>query len=105
MLNSKDAFLQAGARKPVKVSVDGFGEVYLRKLGYGRVVNEDQVPEGKRAASEIVDSVCDENGNPLFTKDDIDTINEMPLDVVNNLMAEILRVNGLSATNEEIAKN
>lgn len=84
-------------------------DVYVKQLsGKEAEAYTEATDEGKknRNAHAIIASVCDKNGNKLFTKQDVDALNNKNSNIINWLVTEILKINFKSVDDvEEKAKN
>ncbi len=90
------------------------GTVYVKGMTAGEreafeqdMNGEDFVKSGKVRATVFVNSVTDENGNLLFTADDIDDINKLPSSVVIKVFEKSNKMNGINTQQaiEQAEKN
>lgn len=112
MVLSKEDILKADDRKGIEVSAPEWGgHVYLRPMsGTDRDDFEQRSADfskGKREAMKgwrerlIVATACDDQGNPLFTKEDLPALAEKNSMVVVRLADEALAISGIGADEVE----
>lgn len=116
-LISRDALLGAAVRRFAVVEIEGLGNVRIRsmtELERSRLEASIRDKKGNLSSSRmvdlkcrmIVDSVVDENGNPLFTNRDIDQIRQQDSKVTNALVDAIQKHCGWSDEDlEDLEKN
>lgn len=118
---TKDAFLKGGSTLERKlVPVPQFnGSVWVRQLSgksllsYNEYISELQAKNPQINASNSVDlmallisyTVCDEDGNLLFAKEDAEKLAENSLDVLLLLSSEAMKVSGVSTEAIDEVKN
>jgi len=96
MALTKEQILAARPVPTKTISVPEWGgEVLIRPLTAaekGRI--DDRYPEGKQfemRAHIVVLGVCDEDGKPLFTMDNIKRLNEQAIGAIERVAAEIMK--------------
>ena len=101
---SRDAIVGAAKLRIVSVAVPEWGgTVNLREMTAGQ---RDQFDALQLATDEatrfqdirarlLVNSICDDAGNLLFTPFDVPTVTGFPAGVVNRLWEECLELNGM----------
>jgi hypothetical protein len=118
MALSRDSLLSAANnRKRMLVDVPELGgELYLQALSTAQVMeyNSTLVPYGKSVpptvfakamARLLVFSVCDVEGNPLYTEEDIDALSFNDLGVLTKLRKHIIEISGLDLDVGQVADN
>ena len=97
--------------KVEKVSIPSLGDVYVKEMkvsdqtAYAKAMKVDGV-EDNLTALLFIYSVCDAEGNLLFTEDDIEAINGLPVSITGTVSDKIMSINGLSPNAVEVeAKN
>lgn len=104
---NKDAFLQPAAIAG-PFAVNGLGDVYVREVAYadaGFVYEAKDNDPMDVSARIIITSVCDENGEPVFARDDYDKIRKIPAMRMQRLMELANEHSGFGADVEAIAGN
>ncbi|EPN3956412.1 MULTISPECIES: hypothetical protein [Vibrio harveyi group] len=90
-MSIKERFLQL---KEQVNSAEINGDTYYYKRLTGRVLEQskklDEEVQGKAAFALCV---CEEDGSPIFTLDDLELIDELPVDVVSILITYIYHGN------------
>ena len=104
----------------IEVPVDELGKGTIFKLkalsgadydNYQRMLSDKTGPSGISDTSEMRPfalqmSIIDEEGNLLFSKDDIAKINELPSTVLDRIFVEMAKLNGMDeAALEQAEKN
>lgn len=107
MTFNKDAFLA-----PPEVNgpfpVEGFGEVYVREIACAdagflfKSSEDDLMDSGVRA---VIVSVCDAEGNRLFTDDDYERLKGIPAKRIQALAEVANRHSGIADDVDAIAGN
>lgn len=93
-------------RKRVKKATlaDGVG-IYMKELPASFFISPDKKKERKEeetdGVAQIIASVCDERGEPLFEAADREAILSLPLADFSALTRAIAEVNGLRVNDEE----
>lgn len=88
------------SKKPVPLDLPELGEkVYIKQLtAKEREEYEDKLQDtGKHEVRATVASlcVCDENGNLVFSEDDVPQLNEVPSKVLMKIFAKFNEINGV----------
>ncbi|MEM6681812.1 MAG: phage tail assembly chaperone family protein, TAC [Pseudomonadota bacterium] len=100
----KDDLFQAGNVKTEPVKVGGI-KLYVRQLTYGARLEMEKTVLAKGPDSldlrtqAILLCTCDENGDAVFTKEDLPNIMNMRADMIDALFQEIDKVNGFTEKN------
>jgi len=108
---TRQALLERIEIEPTRADIEGFGVVYLRPLtelkrsqraaamfdGSGKIKESEWA---KRRVYAIVDQVCDENGEPLFSEKDVKLLLEQDSVKIDPLYAAIEHVFGDTEGNE-----
>lgn len=113
-IKSADGFVSAKPEKRViDVEVDGEPatiDVYVKKLAFASATKQLQIGKDsiKAIASRIASSLCDENGNPVLTAEDITGESDpdrgsLSEEMTYKLLAVISEVNGLGKP--QVSKN
>lgn len=118
MLLTKDAILKASDSKIQKLDVPEWGgHIFLKNMtGSERdqFEAETYVTKGKNVefnrenfrARLLVRCICDEQGEPMFTKKDIDALGKKSAKALDRCFAAAQKLNGLSAEDvEELTKD
>lgn len=93
------------------VKIPNMGEVYIRvmtgaeAMAYSMEGGTMDGQPGLLSASLLVYTVCDSDGQPLFTKEDIPTLANLPFPVYQTLVKTAQRLNALDITLEDVEKN
>ena len=105
----------AAKRAPIEVDI-GIGEpIYLRKMsGHDRAKYLDVVSglDGENSgvasvtisAHILIISMVDEDGNKLYTEDDLDAVMSLDIDLIDGIVNEAASINGLSGDSVEEAE-
>ena len=98
MTLTKDGLLLASKTNLIqKISIEGIGTVCVRKLSYddvmGYVRGETDEDERSIMVRLVIAGVCDEEGKPLFTKEDAAEVGAMDTNTVRKL-AEAVQEHG-----------
>lgn len=113
---SKAALLAAANQtklEPLELPELG-GTVYVKAMTAGEreqfeqdMTDNDLVKSKKVRATVFANSVTDENGNRLFTSDDIDSINSLPASIVSKVFDKSNEINGINTKQviEQAEKN
>lgn len=113
---SKAALLAAANQtklEPLELPELG-GTVYVKAMTAGEreqfeqdMTSNDLVKSKKVRATVFANSVTDENGNRLFTPDDIDSINSLPASIVSKVFDKSNELNGINTQQviEQAEKN
>jgi hypothetical protein len=113
---SKAALLAAANQtklEPLELPELG-GTVYVKAMTAGEreqfeqdMTSNDLVKSKKVRATVFANSVTDENGNRLFTSDDIDSINSLPASIVSKVFDKSNEINGINTQQviEQAEKN
>lgn len=113
---SKAALLAAANQtklEPLELPELG-GTVYVKAMTAGEreqfeqdMTDNDLVKSKKVRATVFANSVTDENGNRLFTSDDIDSINSLPASIVSKVFDKSNEINGINTQQviEQAEKN
>lgn len=93
--------------RSTKVTIEDFGDVYVRKLTAGDIASFDEKSKefneknpGNAFAPWLVVGLCDENGQPLFTYDDVEDLASIPMYITQLIVKHIFDVNALTTTTE-----
>ena len=103
---NKSDLLNAFTSKPIKTLEDIPGlpgvtlhiatlSAYTAQHLYNDELREKMMADKAFLAALFVASVCDENGELIFTNDDIEAINKMPFPAIKHVTDEIAYYNGL----------
>jgi len=91
MLLTKDTILKAADSKIEKLEVPEWGgHIFLKNM-----------TGGERDAFVLVRCICDEEGNTVFTKKDIDALGKKSAKALDRCFAAAQKLNGLSAEDVE----
>lgn len=97
--------------KPTKVEIDGIDQpIYLRKITIGeqsalyKKVQTEEDTILNNSAYSILYSVCDENGESMFTEADLPQIAQIDAGTVGELMDAIKKVNRFDEDEAELEK-
>lgn len=113
---SKAALLAAANQtklEPLELPELG-GTVYVKAMTAGEreafeqdMDGKDLIKSKKVRATVFANSVTDENGNRLFTSDDIDAINNLPASIVSKVFDKSNELNGIDTKQavEQAEKN
>jgi hypothetical protein len=113
MVLDREALLQAMELKTERVQI-GDGEVIITEIGAADYIalysdpalqTDGAVDMAKFSPALVARSVIDEQGNRIFTDEDIAAIGKGSVSVFEKLAATARRLNGLSGSIEEAAKN
>lgn len=111
MALTKEQILAANDLKTVVVdmSKEWGGDVIIRELSLkDRIYLEDLAekdPNANFTISMLLMTCVDENGNKLFTQEDLDALCDKNIDAVMKLFKEIKILCKLDRTQDDIAKN
>ncbi|MGS5466793.1 hypothetical protein ACVD1N_06095 [Vibrio parahaemolyticus] len=90
-MSIKERFLQL---KEQVNSAEINGDTYYYKRLTGNVLEQSKkLDEELQGRAAFALCVCEEDGSPIFTLDDLDLIGELPADVVATLVTYIYRGN------------
>ena len=110
---SKDSFLAfaKGTIRKKKVSIEGYGDVFIRVLkarardNYeGAIAGGDKFNFDNFRSKLVALCFCDEKGNRIFTDAEVPLIGELPADLVNLLFTEAQELNGFTTKSVEQAE-
>lgn len=108
-MNLRETILAADDRKPVKLPVPEWGcDIFLKPLNgheRSRIVRAASSNDSTLYGLAVVLSACDEQGNKLFTEQDIPALNEKSGAVLDRVATVIVKANGLHPGAEDDAKN
>lgn len=107
---TRELILQRLSRKPKKVDVEGWGEVYIRPIPevkrssrsfsyYDETGGRTKEADLRRVHG-IIDQVVDENGEPLFTDADIEALSADSF-ALDSLVEAVAKFNGEDEKNEQ----
>jgi hypothetical protein len=100
----------AQALKPRKVTVDGWGDVYVKALTVADVQADQEkgdVEDKRTLAIGAARIICDENGNLIFDRSnpaDIDLLASQPWSMLSKVITSSGDFNGTTAAGQEEAK-
>ncbi len=100
----KEQILDAGLIEIAKVKVEGL-ELYVRQLSYGQRLELEKVVIASKGDGNdlrqqaILHCTCDENGDPVFSKEDLPQLMALRHTLVDAIFVEIDKINGLTAKN------
>lgn len=110
-LLSKAAILGAVDLKTEDVEVTEWGGTVRVAMMSGKARDEffgrqgeDKVPYSQFAASVLVATVIDEDGNPVFDEADIDALRAKSQPAMDRVLAVSLRLNGIGPNASEVAE-
>jgi hypothetical protein len=89
---------------PKEIEVEGLGKVFIKPLTellrarrlsemYDEKSKINKSAFEKRRANQIIDQVCDEKGDPLFSQDDLRNILELDASSLDSLCNKIDEIN------------
>lgn len=100
-MSLRDQIQAIGSKFTVKkVPFDGMKELYVREISAGdREAIEDGIENktigSKLRATIFIKSVCDKDGNLVFTDEDLDEVNGYRLPLLQKVFEESNKINGL----------
>lgn len=104
-MQTRDEILKPIPLKTKTVEIKGWGTFSIKQMSNSAQAKYHQwiMPKGKecpvraeqRNLKMIVMAVVSEDGKPLLTDDDIEALSTQPASVIQDLMTEVLRINGL----------
>lgn len=102
MALSRDEILAADDRVVEVVDVPEWGgEVYVRSLTRAEVRPFTETGEDLAVGTLVSVAVCDEDGRPLFTEDDVPALEKKSLRALNRVVAKAMEINGLGGEQAE----
>jgi hypothetical protein len=116
-LGREDLLLAAQNRKRTLVEIPELGTLYIQELSTSQLLEYNMLMldyEGKRipptafakiVAQMIVFSVCDAEGNTLYTAADVDALALLDLKVLMTLRKRITELSGVGKSNEEVVSD
>jgi hypothetical protein len=102
----REAMRAAATRRDlVAIDVPEWGrKVFLRKMSVRDSLDRDDGADPKMAAIRLLlDSVCDENGDPELSEGDLELILDQPVGVLMPILTEAARLNGFTSKELEDA--
>ncbi|UXZ04551.1 phage tail assembly chaperone family protein, TAC [Moraxella nasicaprae] len=104
-LTKQDLLAIIGGEKPTNTTIDGFGEVLIKKL---TVKEQSELAklqdDGVNATLHMVAfSLCDEDGKRLFSDKEVSELGKMSADQLAKLASAISEANGFNV--EDAKKN
>lgn len=96
MLREKLDGLQAKLRKVELTEIEA--AVYIRPLRFSEIREATKKYGNDHAELSVYGlclSVCDEQGNRLYSDNDLETVRNLPISVINKLNVELSLANGL----------
>ena len=105
----EDLLLATEPRKEL-VEIEGIPSFYVRELNVGSVIDMSRVADDDpvgNAVAIVVAGVCDENGNDVFTREDVEALRRRSFRLVNRMMERVLVFNGMSPeqARDEVGKS
>lgn len=105
---SKEAIQQVVDIQPVEVEVPEWGgSVFVKPLTAAQMektqARYEKASDSEKLTLMIINCVCDEKGQNLFSKDDVNWLMDKNMKVLLKLVGECNKVNGLDT--EEVEKN
>ncbi|WP_432481018.1 phage tail assembly chaperone family protein, TAC [Moraxella sp. ZY200743] len=106
---TKAAILAAIATTPILKEINGFGEVYLKKLTVaeqGELAKQGEKTDNVTASLyKVAYSLCDENGKRLFNDNDVKELGNLTAEQMTAIVGAISEINGFDAKLDDIKKN
>ena len=103
-MNLRDKILAADDLATVAIPVSEWDcTVYIKAMSTKEVLKVDKY-NNENLFKLVILSCCDEEGNNIFSKDDVDLVLEKNHKVITQLMEEFNKLNGFVDTSK-IAKN
>lgn len=101
--------LLVGNTTPKSIHIDDVGDFYFKKLSVGEQGElaelKDNINVVELPLHLVTYSLCDDKGNRLFDKDDIDTLKQMEAEVLGKLVEHINKINGFDVKLDDTKKN
>lgn len=92
-----------------KINIPEFeGDIYIRQITVGEQAElVETVEQGKASdlATTFIFGVCDENGNRLFSLDDLEQVNKINFHTMMKIAKEINQFNGVTKDDVDYEKN
>lgn len=97
------------SNKPKKINIPEFnGDIYIRQITVGEQAEFVEIIKQNKAsdlAITFIFGVCDENGNRLFTIDDLEQVNKINFHTMMKIAKEINQFNGVTKDDVDYEKN
>ena len=98
MSNLRERYLTA-VKRVTAVELPEWGTTYIRAVPFIELVASVERLNGDKAGAlveQIRLAVCDQDGNPVFTADDVPALRQLPQSVAVPLIEAIERVNAVT---------
>lgn len=96
---TREAFLAAKPGTPEPLNVRGLGTVHIRAMSTAqRAEWELAATRDRKITRELlaIFTVCDDAGQPLFTRDDLAALGEVDAAILDAIFARAMRVNRIT---------